>query len=86
MKMKLNAILLFSLIGLGLATPVTMDGDEKVLAARSNSTSLPPCHFTSTTPLTADPTTDTSFDNDGSLANPMSAAMSTVTVLSTSAA
>ncbi|RHZ69880.1 hypothetical protein CDV55_102292 [Aspergillus turcosus] len=50
MKLKLNAILLFSLAGLGLATPVTTD--EKVLATRGNNTAFdndgslvahPPC-------------------------------------------
>ncbi|GFF74085.1 hypothetical protein IFM61606_02480 [Aspergillus udagawae] len=35
--MKLNAILLFSLIGLGLATPVTVDGN---LTARGDNTDL----------------------------------------------
>ncbi|KAF7128523.1 hypothetical protein CNMCM5793_003311 [Aspergillus hiratsukae] len=40
--MKLNAILFFSLIGLGLglATPVIIDGDEKSLVARGNNTVL----------------------------------------------
>lgn len=42
--MKLNAILLFSLIGLGLATPVTVDGN---LTTPGDSTSLHPLATTS---------------------------------------